>query len=178
MDSNLTRLSYRELADQLGISPDAARMKAKRKAKVGAWRIIPGNHPSDKVLIELPVAESARRVGGEQRERVTHERLPRTADPEHTNDRADRLLAALEQLTPITDQLLAANREAQARISDLTTQLLSAREAHAQDRTELAAAEMRELGTKAELERALADLAALQRQIAQAQRPLWRRLWA
>lgn len=181
MDGNLAKLSYRDLAERLGISTDAARMKAKRKAKAGLWRVIPGNHPSDRVMVELPAADLAERVGGDQRERVGPERSARTIDPEHTNDRAERLLTALEQLTPITDQLLAANREANARISDLTTQLLASREAHAQDRAELAAAEMRELGTKAELERALTDLAALQQQqqqVPQAGRPLWRRLWA
>lgn len=38
MSDDYERLSYRDLAERLGISPDAARMKAKRKAKAGAWK--------------------------------------------------------------------------------------------------------------------------------------------
>jgi hypothetical protein len=51
---DVERLSYRELAERLSISPDAARMKAKRKVKAGLWRLIPGNHPSDRVTVEIP----------------------------------------------------------------------------------------------------------------------------
>ena len=161
MDSDLTKLSYRDLADRLGISADAARMKAKRKAKAGQWRIIPGNHPSDKVMVELPAADLSERVGGEQAERAVPERSPRTHIPEQANGLAEHFLA----------QLAAA----QERIEALTDQLVEAKEAHKRDAMDLAATEAREMGTKAELERALADLAALQRQLAHSNRPLWRK---
>jgi hypothetical protein len=155
------RLTYRELAEHLGISPDAARMKAKRKTKAGRWAIIPGNHPSDTVRVELPADDLHERVGGERKQAVQGERSPRTPDPERVNGNHERLLTALEQIMPMTEHLLAANREAQARITDLTDQLLASHKAHAADRAELAAAEMREMGTKAELERAIAHVEAL-----------------
>jgi len=161
MDGELAKLSYRDLADRLGISADAARMKAKRKAKAGLWRIIPGNHPSDKVMVELPAADLAERVGGERTERVGPERSPRAADPEQGNGLAEHFLS----------QLAAA----QERIQALTDQLIEAKAAHQRDAMDLAATEAREMGTKGELERALADLAALQRQLAHHNRPLWRK---
>jgi len=159
------RLTYRQLAEHFGISPDAARMKAKRKVKAGRWAIIPGNHPSDTVHVELPAADLAKRVGGERQERVSPERSPRTPAPEHPNERLlDALSDAVSLLKP-----------AQEQIERLHAELMEAKEAHRLDAMELVAAEMREMGTKAELERALADLATLERQLAQHQRPLWRK---
>jgi hypothetical protein len=170
------RLTYRELAERLGISADAARMKAKRKAKAGRWAIIPGNHPSDTVRVELPAVDLDERVGGE-RKPVRGERSPRTPEPERTNGNPERLLTALEQIMPMTEYLLVANREAQARITDLTDQLLASNNAHAVDRAELAAAEMREMGTKAELERALQDTRHLRRSLIDLKTPRWRRVF-
>jgi DNA-binding Lrp family transcriptional regulator len=151
MNDDLARLSYRELADRLGISADAARMKAKRKVKAGLWRIIPGNHPSERVMVELPAADLAERVGGEQRERIRPEQSPRTRDPEQVNAIAEQFLTQL-----------AATQE---RIQALTDQLLEAKEAHRRDAMELAAAETRELGTKAELERTEGELVQLKMQL-------------
>lgn len=161
MDGDLAKLSYRDLADRLGISADAARMKAKRKAKAGLWRIIPGNHPSDKVMVELPTADLAERVGGERGERVGPGRSPRTREPEQPNGAVEHFLTQLAT--------------AQERIQALTDQLVEAKEAHRRDAMDLAATEAREMGTKAELERALADLTALERQLAHHRRPLWRK---
>lgn len=155
------RLTYRQLAEHFGISPDAARMKAKRKVKAGRWAIIPGNHPSDTVHVELPAADLAERVGGERQERVSPERSARTREPEQPN--------------AIAEQMLTQLADAQERIRSLTDQLVEAKEAHRRDAMDLAATEAREMGTKAELERALADLAALERQLAHHRRPLWRK---
>lgn len=161
---DLEKLTYRALAERLGISPDAARMKAKRKVKAGGWRIIPGNHPSDPVLVEVPLAElnGTERVGGEQEGRSRGERNPRTHAPEQANALAEQALASLI--------------DAQTRIRELTDQLVAAKDAHRHDAAELAAAEMRELGTKAELERALADVADLRDQLTRSQRPWWRKI--
>jgi DNA-binding Lrp family transcriptional regulator len=167
MDSDLAKLSYRDLADRLGISADAARMKAKRKVKAGLWRIIPGNHPSDKVMVELPATDLTERVGGERSERISPERLPRTNQPERANMGSDRLLDALSEAVSLL-------RPAQEHIERLHEQLIEAKEAHRLDAVDLTAAEMREMGTKAELERALFDIAALERQIAALRRPWWR----
>ncbi len=182
--SDSERLSYRELADRLGVSPDAARMKAKRKVKAGLWRIIPGNHPSDRVLVELPANDlgvRASRVGTVQPTRTPEQ------TPEHTtNSIADRLLdelaAARARNDHLTDKLLEAkdvlgiaydklitlNQElVSARIELIAAkdQVIEAKEAHKRDERDLAATEMREMGTKAELERALADIAMRERQV-------------
>jgi hypothetical protein len=173
------RLTYRELAEHFGISADAARMKAKRKAKAGRWAIIPGNHPSDTVRVELPAEDLHERVGRERIKRSPPERSPRTQHPEQS-------FALVEQLIPMTERLLIDYREAQSRIRELTDELIAAKEAHRRDAMDLAAAETREMGTKAELERALADrltlqqqalarTASLQRQLAEHRRPLWRK---
>ncbi len=163
---DIEQLTYRGLAERLGISADAARMKAKRKTKAGAWRIIPGNHPSDPVLVAVPAAElnGSERAGGEREGRSGGERYPRTSTPEQANALVELALVSLA--------------DAQARVRELTDQLVAAKDAHRHDAAELAAAEMRELGTKAELERALADIAELRDQLARSQRPWWRKIWA
>jgi hypothetical protein len=160
------RLTYRELAEHFGISADAARMKAKRRVKAGRWAIIPGNHPSDTVRVELPVDDLRERVGRERTRRSPPEHLPRTQQPEQS-------FALVEQLIPMTERLLIDYREAQSRIRELTDQLMAAKEAHRRDAMELSAAEAREMGTKAELERALADIAAQEGQTV-TQRRWWR----
>lgn len=101
MDANdHERLSYRALAERLAISPDAARMKAKRKA----WRIIPGNHPNDPVMVEVPLTALSERVPREQRNRTA----TRTSPPERPNNDG-RILAALSEavslLGPAQEQI-------------------------------------------------------------------------
>ncbi len=204
MQNDLEQLSYRDLAQRLNISPDAARMKAKRKAKAGLWRIIPGNHPSERVLIELPATDlngTPERVGGEQVQRVGGEHSPRTQDPERGNTLAEQLLANLgeaqDRIRQLTDQLVNAKDvlvSAYDKLNSINYELagvqvemlaakqetLEAKEAHRRDSMELTAAEARELGTKAELERALADVEALKEQlglIASQRQPWWRRMF-
>jgi hypothetical protein len=197
MHGDLEQLSYRDLAERLNISPDAARMKAKRKAKAGMWRIIPGNHPSERVLIELPATDlngTPERVGGEQVQRVGGEHSPRTQDPERGNTLAEQLLGRLgeaqDRIRLLTDQLIDAKdvlvsaydklnsnhrelAEAQVQVLAAKQETLEAQEAHRRDAMELAAAEMREMGTKAELERALADIALLEQKMVQPARQRW-----
>lgn len=162
------RLSYRDIADHFGISADAARMKARRKAKAGRWRIIPGNHPNDTVLVEIPVEDLTERVGGERRATVQGERTLRTIAPERANESPERVLellaAAISLLKPAQDQ-----------IERLHAELMEAKEAHRRDAMELVAAETREMGTKADLERALHHVDVLRRRLAKANRPLWRK---
>src|SRR4051812_25280764 len=45
-------LTYKQLADRLGSSPDAARIKAKRQG----WPLVKGNHPSDATHVLVPRA--------------------------------------------------------------------------------------------------------------------------
>lgn len=53
----LRRVTYRELAEFLGISVSAARARASRARRRGRWRIVPSNHPSSPAQIELPARE-------------------------------------------------------------------------------------------------------------------------
>jgi hypothetical protein len=146
------RLSYRALADRLAISPDAARMKAKRQG----WCIVPGNHPNAPVMVEVPLNALAERVPREQQD---HKAL-RTSQSERPNN-DERLLTALSEAVALLGP-------AQEQIERLHAQLVEAKDAHHRDAVELAAAEMREMGTKAELERALADCKTLRREHAEA----------
>src|SRR5262245_29092894 len=57
MADGFYRLTYRDIADRLGISPDAARMKANRKAKAGHWRLLPDETPGGERLVEIPSDE-------------------------------------------------------------------------------------------------------------------------
>jgi DNA-binding Lrp family transcriptional regulator len=194
------RLSYRELGERLGISPDAARMKAKRKVKAGVWRLIPGNHPSDRVTVEIPAndlgvqASRGSTVHPAQRAEQNPEHLPNSiadrlldelaAARTRNEDLTDRLIEAKDVLGTAYNKLIGLNQElVSARIEliaakdELITgkgEVIAAKEAHRRDAMELTAAEMREMGTKVELERALFDIAALERQIASLRRPWWR----
>jgi hypothetical protein len=49
--SDTVPLTYRELGERLGLSPDSARIKAKRRK----WQMIPGNHPSEPVRVLVPI---------------------------------------------------------------------------------------------------------------------------
>lgn len=200
MQDDLVQLSYREMAERLGVSPNAARLKAKRKAAAGLWRIIPATQPHERDLVELPataltvIAESAA-----EEQRLSSELAgSATAPPSRNEDSFVRpLLASLEQaqdrIGQLTDQLVNAKdvlASAYAKLNSINYDLvaaqleviaakqealkakeetLEAKEAHRRDAMELTAAEMRELGTKAELERALADVERLQAGIDQAQ---------
>ena len=144
------------------VSMDGARMKAKRKG----WRIIPGNPPNDTVRVELRSSELKLRVPGEQRERLRPEQATRTM-PKQPNIDTDRFLSCLSEAVGLL-------RPAQEQIERLQAQLVEAKEAHHRDAMDLVATEAREIGTKAELERALADLVMLQRDVVRLKRPWWR----
>lgn len=167
MADDTIRLTYRELADRFGLSLDAAKMKARRAAKAGQWRIVQGNYPNAPVSVELPTAAITPAVTNPPIQRP--EQHPVTSWGDGGNDREARLLAALSEAVGLL-------RPAQEQIERLTTQLMEAKDAHARERAELVAAEMREMGTKAELERALADLAALQHKVERVRRPWWGRI--
>jgi chromosome segregation ATPase len=169
-------------------------MKAKRKVKAGLWRIIPGNHPSDRVMVELPANDlgvQASRVGTvhpAHKPAQTHEHSPNSiadrlldelAAARARNDHlTDRLIEAKDVLGTAYDKLIALNQElVSARIELIAAKdkVIEAKDAHKRDERDLAAAEMREMGTKAELERAQADIALLKSQITPLRRPWWSR---
>lgn len=154
------QLTYRELAERLGISPDAARMKAKRAVKAGRWRIIAGNHPSDPVRVEISVSDVIlpEPVGGEQISRSGGERKTRT------NARTD------------TDALASAIQSAQDRIGELTNQLIEEKDRHRDTAVQLAQAETREMGLAEEIHRLEGVVTYLQEQLAAERRTWWQRL--
>jgi hypothetical protein len=188
---DIERLSYRELAERLSISPDAARMKAKRKIKAGLWRLIPGNHPSDRVMVEIPAndlgvqASRGSTVHPAQKTERYPEHLPNSiadrlldelaAARARNEDLTDRLIEAKDVLGTAYNKLIGLNQElVSARIELIAAkdeliagkgEVIAAKEAHKRDERELAAAEMREMGTKAELDRALTDVRTFKEQL-------------
>ncbi len=161
MADETLQLGYRELAERLGISPDAARMKAKRKAKTGLWRIIPGNHPSDRVMVELPAHDlnEPERVRGKQTRTIPPEHTPPTRTGEQVNASA-----------------LAVLQTAHQRIVELTEQLLTEKDSHQQTAITLAQAEMREMSLAAEIERLETMARDLQAELAHERRTWWQKI--
>lgn len=164
MTEDVLQLGYRELAERLGISPDAARMKAKRAVKSGRWRIIPGNHPSDRVLVEIPAAElnAPERVGGDQPERVARRTQGRT--PERTETDA------------ITGQMVAALQSAQDRIRELTDQLTEEKDRHRETAMGLAQAEAIQANAALEIDRLEMTITDLRAELGRARRSWWKRM--
>jgi hypothetical protein len=80
----------------------------------------------------------------------------------------DKLITLNQELVSARIELIAAKDEVVA----TKDEVVAAKEAHQRDAVDLAAAEMREMGTKAELERALLDIATLEKQVT-----LGRRWW-
>jgi hypothetical protein len=189
--SDTELFSYRELAERLGISPDAARMKAKRRIKAGAWRLIPGNHPSDRVTVEIPVndlgvqpsrgstvppAQKGEHFPEHHPNSIAERLLDELAAARTRNeDLTDRLIEAKDVLGLAYDKLIGLNQElVSARIELIAAkdeliaskdEVIEVEEAHKRDERELAAAEMREMGTKAELEQALVDVEVLKQEV-------------
>ena len=156
IEPELLHFTYKALAERIGVSVDAARMKAKREAKKGRWQIIPGNHPSDKVTVIIPDSDlntQGERVGTDAPERYGYTK-GRTPKPEHD------------------ETLFTLYADAQARIQALTDQLLEAQN----DRIELAASTMREMALAAEIEALQGQLNRALADIAYQRRTWWQRL--
>lgn len=153
-------LTYRDLAERLGISTDAARMKARRAVKSGRWRIIPGNHPNDPVRVELPVSDltEPKVTGGERPARSTGEHKGRT------NARTD------------SDTLAVTLQAAQARIAELTDQLTAEKDQHRETAVELAKATVRIDTLSGELARLDASVVDLEHDLERARRSWWQKL--
>lgn len=153
-------LTYRELAERLGISTDAARMKARRAVKSGRWRIIPGNHPNDPVRVDLPAAEAGPPdpTGGERGTRSTGERKGRT--PARTG----------------SDALAITLQSAQTRINELTDQLTAEKDQHRETAVDLAKATARTEALEADLARLNAIVDDLQFDLGRARRSWWQRI--
>jgi hypothetical protein len=164
-------LTYAELGERLGISPDGARTRAKR----AGWRIIPGNDGRARVrvpLVELPERppEHDRRATGRKPEQNSvmfgfmtellaradrAERSAEQARSEAEQTRAalaqrDVALARVEELAKATQamaqkEIEAARREAEAKIAVHEEQLFDLRRTleHERARAERLEAELR-----------------------------------
>jgi len=114
-------LTYAELGERSGITPDSARLKAKRKAARGEWQMLPPNREGGLVRIRVPLSEL----------------------PEHPPDRSlKRPKGGVEHETngiPSIAELLAELSELRASIAEL-------REMHG--RAERASAELPEARLK------------------------------
>lgn len=153
MADNVVQLTYRELGERLGISADAARMKAKRAAKSGRWRVIAGNHPSDPVRVELP-EQDVQSVGGEQFKRSSPERKTRTPP----------------------DATLTALQAAQEHLRAVTSQLTDEMERHRATAVELGRTEAKVENLQAEIIRLAATIDQLQDELRAERRTWWQRL--
>jgi hypothetical protein len=143
-ETELVRVTYREIAERFDIGIEGARLKAKRRAAKGLWRIIPGNHPQDPIRIEMPAADfspsntSLQRGGSHSSGRGTPTGLPpQTPNSRDPND----LVALVEVVSRLT-----------AQTADLTERLLQAEQGKAGAETEAAVARERADGLQAQLE--------------------------
>lgn len=154
-NTDIERLTYRELADRLGIKPHAARMRVSRQAAKGRWRIVPGNHPGAAVLVEIPADDLTRDthvMGGTQ---------PPARDGGHKGSQGD-IIALVEALAA-----------SQAQVADLTDRLLSEAGARMQDREDLAASEATARMLEAEIERLNLERIQLVDAVQKARRRWW-----
>jgi len=180
--TDTVRLTYRELAERLGIEPDSARIKAKRHAKSGRWKIIPGNHPGATATVEVPTADLVRgsaptrtpstasgRTEGSAPERPGAEVK---ALQDHIETLKGLLAAEAERTQAARDEAQEARAEAghaksdQVRMAQDVSVMFDELKALADKHATLHADQAR---LQAELEQARAELA-------RARRPWWRRL--
>jgi hypothetical protein len=138
-------VTYREIAERFGIGIEGARLKAKRRAAKGLWRIVPGNHPQDVVRVEVPEDEwTAPNV---PRPTPPHEEAP-TTPPQQEPQR--REANDLEPLVELIAQL-------HAQLAGMTNRLVDAERGRAEAEKEAAI-------LKAALEGAETQLATMQEQ--------------
>lgn len=156
-NEDIERLTYRELADRLGIKPHAARMRVSRQAAKGRWRIVPGNHPGAAVLVEIPASDLSRDM------HVRGSTVPPAREGHHVGAQGEVLV------------LVEALAASQAQIADLTDRLLSETRARMQDREALAASEAMARMLEAEIERLNMDRTQMVDMMQKARKPWWRR---
>jgi DNA repair exonuclease SbcCD ATPase subunit len=197
--SDATPLTYRELGERLGLSPDSARIKAKRRK----WQTIPGNHPSDPVRVLVPVEflngeRTPERKAGDRtpseppdnageinvlrqhvqtlRELFDQQKATHAAELERINADQARLI---EQHAQLQDELQEARAEAdhaksdQVRMARGVATMFDELRALADRHAELHADRAR---LQAQGEQTTKELDRLRAELEQARRPWWRRL--
>jgi hypothetical protein len=182
-ETRFVTATYREIAERFGIGIEGARIKAKRRAAKGLWRIIPGNHPQDIIRVEIPEDEFASdqptQRGAPHNPNVGGSAHPPQQEEERrdTND-IEALVELISQLTTqstaMTDRLVDAEKGraeaerdaaiAQAALISAEARLMAMQEKHLSDLKDLRDR------MKAETDKARAELAEWKA------RPWWRRL--
>jgi hypothetical protein len=169
------RLSYDELGRRLGIKPEAARQRAKRREREGRWRIVVDN--TGRAIVHVEEAELAaepRSRSADDREHVSPNVAEHSVD-DRPNDRGD-LVAELRARI----KALEVEREALIEAGDhLVDQVGEARERAARLAGELAAVREMSRLEAAALRETMSDLARrLDRatdELRDLRRPWWRR---
>lgn len=140
MADGFYQLTYRDLANRLGISPDAARMKANRKVKAGLWRFLPDDGPGQERRVEIPSADldhlPVRPVKADAPERGEQSPPPEAA-PASVQVQAERA-AKDEQPLPAersAEPNAAAERPGQGVVVDLAEHSASAQRSVAGEQT-------------------------------------------
>lgn len=145
-------------------------MKAKRKSASGGWRIIPGNHPQDKVYIELPVEDLPDRPPDVSAVEIAPAK-PRPqpqADSGGAIEASLSLIASLQdRVNALSDQLFEVMDARRAEAGELASARIAAEEAAA--RAEAAARREQELHQQ--LDEALSEMARIQKESAARRRP-------
>jgi hypothetical protein len=187
-EAQTVRVTYREIAERFGIGIEGARLKAKRRAAKGVWRIIPGNHPLDAVRIEMPESDFGSvpqrgpphaTVEGTPTSRPPHD--PERQDQRRDTHDLDALVEIVSQLTAqtqaITDRLIEAERAradaerdsavVRAELKSAETRLMALQESHLSElkalrdrlETDVGQARAQESGLRDQLTRAMESAA-------------------
>lgn len=179
-ENRVVTATYREIAEQFGIGIEGARIKTKRRAAKGLWRIIPGNHPQDIIRVEIPEEE----WNSPQRS-LTHTSTDGTPTPSPQQGIERRDANDIDALVEIIPQLTA-------QLSAMTERLIEAEKGRAEAERDAAIAQATLASTEARLtamqEQHLSELKGLRDRMeaatnkAQSElaewnaRPWWRRL--
>jgi hypothetical protein len=115
-ENRIVTATYREIAERFGIGIEGARIKAKRRAAKGIWRVIPGNHPQDIIRVEIPEGEwnnPQRSPTHNPNDGAPTPMPPQEVERRDAND-IDALVELISQLTAqsatMTDRLVDAEK--------------------------------------------------------------------
>jgi hypothetical protein len=179
-ENRIVTATYREIAERFGIGIEGARIKTKRRAAKGLWRIIPGNHPQDIIRVEIPEEEwnSPQRSPAHTPNDGAPTPLPQQeTERKDTND-IEALVELISQLTAqssaMTERLVDAEKgRAEAeRDAAIAQAALASAEARLTTMQEQHLSELKEFRDRMEAEtnKAQSELAEWKA------RPWWRRL--
>ena len=160
-DTEVLLLTYAELGERLGVSPDGARMRARRKAEAGEWRMVAPNSRGGAVRVRLPASDLP--------ERTPERSAGRRGDvPDALSGLAERVDGLEADLVGL-EATIARELQARAELAEgLAAERTRAAVAEARLEAEREAAEDRVAARNAVIEELRAELARLRL-------PFWRR---